>query len=134
MSRRPLDHLADNVNSGDGPARSQDLEADHISPPTRELRGQCSSVNIVRLAQTPLFTASTCAAACASVQKTADTGLVRFTRTATRDTLGTASLSNSTCLPTISGLIMNVSPVTLPPGRARLATSPSRTGSKTYAM
>src|SRR5215467_6772195 len=43
--------------------------------------------------------------------------------------LGTASLSNSSCLPLISRPATKLSPVTLPPGRARLATKPFPIGS-----
>src|SRR5215471_5554037 len=55
-------------------------------------------------------------------------------RTATREALGTASLSSSRYFPTISGPAPNATPVTLPPGRARLATIPTPTGSKTYTI
>jgi hypothetical protein len=48
--------------------------------------------------------------------------------------LGTLSLSNSRYLPTISGPAMRVNPVTFFPGRARLATSPLSTGSKTATV
>ena len=51
-----------------------------------------------------------------------------FTRTATREIPGTASLS-SCSLFGIRSVPMLVSPVRFPPGRARLVTSPSRTGS-----
>ena len=46
---------------------------------------------------------------------------------ATRRTLGTTSLSNSSCLPKMFASTLYVTPVTLPPGRARLATSPTAT-------
>src|SRR5215831_12021658 len=51
-----------------------------------------------------------------------------FQRTATRETWETASLRNSSRFPASSDVNL-VSPVTLPPGRAKLATSPSPTGS-----
>ena len=50
--------------------------------------------------------------------------------TAIRERPGTMALSNSTRLPARSGETL-VSPVMLPPGRARLATSPLPTGSPT---
>src|SRR5216683_2432137 len=53
-------------------------------------------------------------------------------RTATRLTPGTACLSRSRPLPTSSGP-RPVNPVTLPPGRARLVTSPLVTGSPAAA-
>src|SRR5205085_3723781 len=49
-------------------------------------------------------------------------------RTATRSTPGTACLSSSRRLPTSSAPKLD-NPVTLPPGRARLVTSPLPTGS-----
>ena len=49
-------------------------------------------------------------------------------RTATRDTLGKASFRSSSRFPATSGEIL-VNPVTFPPGRARLATSPWVTAS-----
>ena len=49
-------------------------------------------------------------------------------RTATREILGTASLSSSSRFPP-SSRVRSVRPVTLPPGRARLATRPASTGS-----
>ena len=55
-------------------------------------------------------------------------GLAEFHRNATRVTFGTASFSNSNLLPLSSGPSI-VSPVLLPPGRARLTTSPLATGS-----
>ena len=55
-------------------------------------------------------------------------GLAGFWRTATRETLGATALSISNCFPTSCGPIV-ASPVMLPPGRARLATKPSATGS-----
>src|SRR5436305_289016 len=53
-----------------------------------------------------------------------------FKRRATRRAPGTASLSNSRNLPIRSGRVTE-NAVTLPPGRARLATRPSSTGSPT---
>ena len=50
--------------------------------------------------------------------------------TATRASLGTASLSSSSRLP-LSSLERSVRPVTFPPGRARLSTRPASTGSNT---
>ena len=57
-------------------------------------------------------------------------GLAGFQRMATRETVGSTSLRNSSCFPTSSGA-RAASPVTLPPGRARLATRPLPTGSLT---
>jgi hypothetical protein len=48
--------------------------------------------------------------------------------TATREIVGTASISSSICLPPNSG-ISRKNPVTLPPGRATLLTNPLATGS-----
>jgi hypothetical protein len=48
--------------------------------------------------------------------------------TATRDNLGTVVRRNSRCLPISSGRSRNI-PVTLPPGRAKLAINPALTGS-----
>jgi hypothetical protein len=53
--------------------------------------------------------------------------------TATRDVEGTASLRSSTYFWLSPGTRL-VSPVTLPPGRARLATRPSPTGSRDTVM
>src|SRR6202011_3478501 len=55
-------------------------------------------------------------------------------RTATRGRLGSASLSSWSCLARISPVICWDSPVTLPPGRAKLATSPTSTGSVAFTM
>src|ERR1051326_1601403 len=55
---------------------------------------------------------------------------VAFQRTATRESLGTASFSNCTRLAFDSAALM-ARPVRLPPGCARLATIPTATGSAT---
>src|SRR6266508_2877477 len=62
-------------------------------------------------------------AACVSLKTLAEYGLAAFQSTATRASRGSSSLSNSRRLPPRSGAI-RLMPVTLPPGRARLATSP----------
>ena len=54
-------------------------------------------------------------------------------RSPTRASLGTASLSISSLLVFSSGAKLE-SPVTLPPGRARLATRPAPTGSPAFAI
>ena len=54
-------------------------------------------------------------------------------RSPTRASLGTASLSISSLLVFSSGAKLE-SPVTLPPGRARLATKPAPTGSPALAI
>ena len=54
-------------------------------------------------------------------------------RSPTRASLGTASLSISSLLVFSSGAKLE-SPVTLPPGRARLATKPAPTGSPAFAI
>ena len=54
-------------------------------------------------------------------------------RSPTRASLGTASLSISSLLVFSSGA-KPASPVTLPPGRARLATKPAPTGSPAFAI
>ena len=60
---------------------------------------------------------------------TAEPGLAGLTRTPTCFMAGTISRNNSTSLPLRSGLI-GVTPVTFPPGRARLATNPVPTRSR----
>src|ERR1043166_2641869 len=60
-------------------------------------------------------------------------GLAGFQSTATREIFGIACLSSPSRLASSSGP-RTVMPVTLPPGRARLATRPLRTGSPTEAM
>ena len=54
-------------------------------------------------------------------------------RSPTRASLGTASLSISNLL-VFSSTDKLESPVTLPPGRARLATKPAPTGSPTFVI
>ena len=54
-------------------------------------------------------------------------------RSPTRASLGTASLSISSLL-VFSSVAKLESPVTLPPGRARLATKPAPTGSPTFVI
>src|SRR6516165_9429771 len=56
-----------------------------------------------------------------------DRGLAEFQITATRESPGTASFRISRRFPSSSGPRM-VKPVTFPPGRAKLATSPDSTG------
>ena len=53
---------------------------------------------------------------------------------ATREALGTASLSNWSRLSSISRPVETISPVTVPPGRARLAASPSRTSASALLL
>ena len=60
-------------------------------------------------------------------------GSARYESTRTREILGTASFSSSSRLAP-RGEAMNVIPVTFPPGRARLATSPVPTGSPSGIM
>jgi hypothetical protein len=60
-------------------------------------------------------------------------GGVPSERTATREIFGRSSRSSSTRLAT-SSVESDVTPVTLPPGRPRLSTSPSFTGSAPVAM
>ena len=54
-------------------------------------------------------------------------------RSPTRASLGTASLSISSLFVASSNVKL-VKPVTFPPGRARLATKPSPTGSPAFAI
>ena len=54
--------------------------------------------------------------------------------TATRASLGRVSLRSWSCLARISGVSCWLRPVTLPPGRAKLATSPVFTGSVALTM
>ena len=51
-----------------------------------------------------------------------------------RERFGSVSFSNSNRLPKISPPASTASPVTFPPGRARLATSPALTGSRPVVM
>src|SRR5262249_39250689 len=60
-------------------------------------------------------------------------GSCGLSKTAIRFACGTTLLSNSTCLPAMSGCCIE-SPVTLPPGRARVAASPAPIGSAEIAM
>ncbi len=53
---------------------------------------------------------------------------VELPRTATRESAGTISFSNSSCFPLISGARED-NQVMFPPGRARLTTTPDPTGS-----
>src|SRR5215470_13148875 len=55
-------------------------------------------------------------------------GRIGFQRMPTRDNFGTTSLRSSSCFPTSSSEMM-VGPVMFPPGRAKLAMSPTATGS-----
>ena len=73
------------------------------------------------------------AAACVSCHADALAGFAAFQKTTTRESPGTTSLRSSKRLPTRSGCI-EVSPVTFPPGRARLATNPAPTGSMAVGM
>ena len=54
--------------------------------------------------------------------------LAGLTKTATRDARGTSSCKSANCFATNS-VLKKLIPVRLPPGRARLVTRPSRTGS-----
>jgi hypothetical protein len=55
-------------------------------------------------------------------------------RTTTRETLGSASFRSWSCLARMPAVSCWDSPVTLPPGRARLTTSPASTGSAALTM
>ena len=70
------------------------------------------------------------AAAWVSVHWRGFVGLAGFKRTAICEAAGTTSFTNSSRLVTTPALKSD-SPVILPPGRARLATSPTPTGSAT---
>ena len=59
--------------------------------------------------------------------------LLGFQRTATGETLATVCLSSASDFPMTSLVIAEV-PVTLAPGRAKLATSPAPTGSATLTI
>ncbi len=80
------------------------------------------------LSVTPSLRAAACVAASSSLSL-----VTGFRRTARRATRGTASFSNSSRFEP-SSAIMRELPVTLPPGRAMLATSPSATGSALPVM
>ena len=71
----------------------------------------------------------------ASVSRTprADARLSESHRMATRDARGSNCLRSSSRFPA-SSLCIDVTPVTFPPGRARLATSPNSTGSEPDAV
>src|SRR5262249_47115494 len=58
--------------------------------------------------------------------------LDEFQRTATCDTVGSASLRSSSRLPP-SSAVMLLNPVIFPPGRARFVTTPGASGSATFA-
>src|SRR5262245_48305985 len=79
------------------------------------------------------FYPNTWAAARTSPSSITCIGLAAFQSTATCETLRTTSLSSSKRFPSISTEI-EVNPVMLPPGRARLATRPVATGSPTATM
>src|SRR2546426_1507268 len=68
-------------------------------------------------------------AACASFRSTALDGLRGSRRYPTREILGTTSLSSCTYFPKNPPPVTYDTPVTLPPGRARLVTRPMTTGS-----
>src|SRR5262249_9211748 len=68
-----------------------------------------------------------------SLKTSAAYGLAASQSTTTRASRGRSSLSNSSRLPPSSGAIRLI-PVTLPPGRARLATSPLPNGSPAAVM
>ena len=75
------------------------------------------------------FTSSLSVRAAASIcLRAASYGSLKLRSTATRESVGTASFSSSSCLPASSSA-SRVSPVMFPPGRARLVTTPSRNGS-----
>ena len=69
-----------------------------------------------------------CDAACAAAPSNMLARLFGFTSTAITVAVGTSSRSSSNRLVT-SGSVKKVTPVTLPPGRLRLVTSPDTTGS-----
>ena len=93
--------------------------------------GSKCSVNILG-ASVPLAieacTPNAPAASSISFNDCALPGPVEFQKTATRESLGTISLRSSSRFPLSSGASVD-NPVMLPPGRARLATSPLPTGS-----
>ena len=91
-----------------------------ISPGARTSRYRCCTPNAP-------------AASSVSLNTCALPGSVEFPRTATRESLGTISFRSSSCFPLISGASVD-NPVMFPPGRARLATNPFPTGSKSNAM
>ena len=67
-------------------------------------------------------------AACSRRTSCREPGLATLQRTPTREIAGLSSLSNSNLFAASSSIKM-VSPVTFPPGRPKLATSPDPTGS-----
>src|SRR5262249_15943336 len=79
------------------------------------------------------FTPSALAAISSSLNGGGAIGSTRYVSTRTFEMLGTASLSNSRRLAE-SPVAISVRPVTLPPGMARLATSPVATGSPSAYM
>src|SRR4030095_8094007 len=72
----------------------------------------------------PSFRAVACASACSAPAL----GLLGFISNATREILGATCRNRSTRLAPIND-VNRLTPVTWPPGRFRLATSPNRTGS-----
>ena len=64
-----------------------------------------------------------------SFVRSACEAFVALARIAIAATVGTTSLSSSTCLPA-SSVPRKLNPVTFPPGRANVATKPTATGSE----
>src|SRR5262249_17784107 len=94
---------------------------------------KAGSMSLVELA---LTMTSVCpnasAAACASLVASSEVGSFGLTRKPSTAALGTSSCSNSTCLAAKS-LSRKLTPVMLSPGWARLATTPSLSGSPPIA-
>ena len=92
-----------------------------------------SSSDLSRTGAAIASTAKDAAAALKGFRKYSEYGAVAgLNRKATRVTRGAISLSSSSHLPAIVGSI-RMKPVTLPPGRGKLATKPLPTGSATIA-
>src|SRR5713101_7616576 len=79
------------------------------------------------------FTPSASAAGCVAFQAIVVNGLAGLSNATTRDNFGTASLKSSSRFPSNSGASVD-SPVTFPPGFARLDTRPAATGSPASAV
>ena len=96
-----------------------------------EARASCNAISRPAASRTSrewTLIPKACAERSASFRSSTDSELSGLKSKATADTLGTISFNSSRRLPLKSGVICD-KPVTFPPGRARLVTSPVATGS-----
>src|SRR5262252_1978719 len=104
------------------------LFGSRASPATTDLNAAVSPTGVAST-----FAPRDAAAALRGVRKYLEYGaVVGLNKKAARATRGATSLSSCSHLPAIVGSIL-VKPVTLPPGREKLATKPLPTGSETAA-